>query len=140
MTEEKVTLFFENLTEETTSEQFKSIYHENITFKDPFNEVRGIKAVYSVFAHMYSNLDNPRFVILEYMEKENIIYVKWDFLFVFKGEKKESSFEGVSRLVVNEDDKVIFHIDYWDAAEHIYEKIPLVGSLLRYIKRKISIS
>ena len=140
MTEEKITLFFENLTEETTIEQFKTIYDENISFKDPFNEVGGIKAVYSVFSHMYRNLDKPRFVITEYMEKENIIYVKWNFLFAFKGEKKESSFEGVSRLIVNEDDKVISHIDYWDAAEHIYEKVPLLGSLLRYIKRKISIS
>ena len=78
-------------------------------------------------SHMYQNLDNPRFVINEYMDKENVIYVKWDFLFAFKGKKDENSFEGVSRLVVNEQGKVISHIDYWDAAEHMYEKMPLVG-------------
>lgn len=121
-------------------ESFKTIYDDKVSFKDPFNEVKGIKAVYSIFAHMYGNLDNPRFVITEYLDKQNIIYVKWDFLFAFKGAKEESSFEGVSRLTVNEEDKVISHIDYWDAAEHMYEKMPLVGSLLRFIKRKITIS
>lgn len=140
MTNEKISHFFESLNEDTSLEVFRTIYDDEVVFKDPFNEVKGSDAVYKIFAHMYRNLDKPRFVITEYMEKENIIYVKWDFLFAFKGKKKESSFEGVSRLVVNGDDKVISHIDYWDAAEHIYENIPLVGSLLRFIKRKIAIS
>jgi len=140
MTEEKLTHFFETLHDGTSMETFRTIYADKVKFKDPFNEVEGIASVYEIFAHMYQNLDKPRFVINEYMDKENIIYVKWDFLFAFKGKKDENSFEGVSRLVVNEQGKVISHIDYWDAAEHMYEKMPLVGSLLRFIKRKIAIS
>lgn len=140
MTEEKLTHFFETLDSATSIESFSSIYHDKVLFKDPFNEVEGLASVYEIFSHMYQNLDNPRFVINEYMDKENIIYVKWDFLFAFKGKKDENSFEGVSRLVVNEQGKVISHIDFWDAAEHMYEKMPLVGSLLRFIKRKIAVS
>ena len=140
MTEEKLTHFFETLHSGTSIDSFRSIYDDKVSFKDPFNKVDDIASVYGIFAHMYQNLDNPRFVINEYMDKENIIYVKWDFLFAFKGKKDENSFEGVSRLVLNEQGKVISHIDYWDAAEHMYEKMPLVGSLLRFIKRKIAIS
>lgn len=138
LTEEKLTHFFETLNSETSIESFRTIYDDKVTFKDPFNVVDGIDSVYEIFVHMYQNLDSPRFVITEYMDNENIIYVKWDFLFAFKGEKDESSFEGVSRLVVNEQGKVISHTDYWDAAEHMYEKMPIVGFLLRTIKRKIS--
>jgi len=138
MTKEKIRHFFETLQDENSIERFRTIYDDKVSFKDPFNEVRGIEAIYSVFAHMYRNLDNPRFVIIEYIDKENVMYVKWNFLFAFKGEKKENSFEGVSRLVLNEEGKVISHTDYWDAAEHMYEKMPLIGSLLRFIKRKIS--
>jgi hypothetical protein len=140
MTENKLTHFFETLHSKTPIENFRNIYDENVTFKDPFNEVEDIASVYKIFVHMYQNLDNPRFVINEYVDKKNIIYVKWDFLFAFKGKKDENSFEGVSRLVVNEQGKVTSHIDYWDAAEHMYEKMPLVGSLLRFIKRKIAVS
>ncbi|CAA6823466.1 MAG: Unknown protein [uncultured Sulfurovum sp.] len=138
MTQEKISHFFETLHKETTVESFKTIYDEKVSFKDPFNQVEEIQSVYKIFAHMYENLENPRFVITEYIGKENVAYVKWDFIFTFKGEKNENSFEGVSRLVMNDEDKVISHTDYWDAAEHIYERMPLIGSLLRFIKRKIA--
>jgi len=138
MTEEKISHFFETLHAGTTMEGFRIIYDDKVTFKDPFNEVEGIASVYEIFAHMYHNLDNPRFVINEYMDKNNVAYVKWEFIFAFKGEKKEHRFEGVSRLIVNDEDKVISHTDYWDAAEHMYEKMPIVGSLIRFIKRKIA--
>ncbi|WP_373031544.1 hypothetical protein [Sulfurovum sp.] len=44
--------------------------------------------MYEIFAHMYQNLDKPRFVINEYMDKNNVAYVKWEFVFTFKNEKK----------------------------------------------------
>ena len=137
MTQEKMTYFFENLTEETTIDHFRMIYDERVRFKDPFNSVKGINAVYNVFAHMYRNLDDPKFIIIEYIDKESIAYVKWKFLFSFKNESAQQMFEGVSRLETNEEGKVIEHIDYWDAAEHMYEKMPIIGWLLRTIKRKI---
>jgi hypothetical protein len=137
MTQEKITQFFENLTQATSIDSFSTVYDDEVKFKDPFNEVVGIQAVHEVFGHMYRNLDNPRFVIKEYVDKENIAYVKWEFLFTFKNENNQNAFEGVSRLEMNASGKVIRHIDYWDAAEHMYEKMPLIGTVLRYIKRKI---
>ena len=137
MTQEKISQFFESLHQETSVEAFRTIYDDAVVFKDPFNEVKGVEAVHKIFAHMYDNLEKPRFVITEYIGTQHTAYVKWDFIFAFKAEKEEKSFEGVSRLVMNAEDRVISHIDYWDAAEHIYEHLPLVGSLLRFIKRKI---
>jgi steroid delta-isomerase len=137
MTEEIVKSFFETLSEETSVEHFTELYDESVSFKDPFQDVRGVTAVHAVFEHMYRNLDDPRFIIREYLKKESIVYVKWEFLFAFKNEEKKQSFEGVSRLELNDAGKVKEHIDYWDAAEHMYEKMPLIGSILRYIKRKI---
>jgi steroid delta-isomerase len=29
------------------------------------------------------------------------------------------------------------HRDYWDAAEELYEKIPVLGSILRWLKSKL---
>jgi len=138
MTQEKISHFFESLHEGTSADAFRTIYDDAIIFKDPFNQVGGIEEVHKIFAHMYEELDNPRFVITEYIDKDNVAYVKWDFIFAFKGEKHENSFEGVSRLVMNDEDKVVSHTDYWDAAEHMYEKMPVIGSLLRFIKRKIA--
>jgi hypothetical protein len=86
---------------------------------------------------MYRNLDDPRFFIMEYVEKGNIAYVKWEFHFSFKNESTQQMFEGVSRLEMSEEKRVIEHIDYWDVAEHMYEKMPLIGWMIRAIRRKI---
>ncbi len=32
--------------------------------------------------------------------------------------------------------RVAEHRDYWDAAEELYEKMPVVGSLMRWLKRR----
>ena len=140
MTQKTITLFFESLNPNSTIDDFKTIYANSVTFKDPFNEVMGVENVSKIFAHMYQNLDNPRFVVTEYLSKNHIVYVKWDFSFNFKNDPKENSFEGVSRLVIDEENKIVSHTDYWDASEHIYEKMPLLGAVLRFIKRKLSIS
>lgn len=137
MTQEKMSHFFENLNQEISVEAFRSIYDDAVVFKDPFNEVKGVEAVHKIFAHMYDNLKKPRFVITEYIGTQDTAYVKWDFMFTFKGEKKEECFEGVSRLTLNAQGRVISHTDYWDAAENIYEHLPLLGALLRFVKRKI---
>lgn len=138
MTEKKISHFFESLHQDTSVEAFSVIYDDAVVFKDPFNEVKGVEEVHKIFAHMYDNLENPRFLITEYIGTQQIAYVKWDFIFFFKGEKEEKHFEGVSRLEMNTSDRVILHTDYWDAAEHIYEHLPLLGSLLRFVKRKIA--
>jgi len=137
MTEEKITYFFEHLSKHTSLNAFSDIYDDQVEFKDPFNEVKSIKSVHGVFAHMYRNLDNPRFVIREYIAKDNIAYVKWEFSFSFKNESIQNAFEGVSRLKMNEEGKVIQHTDYWDAAEHMYEKMPFIGWLIHKIKQMI---
>jgi hypothetical protein len=36
----------------------------------------------------------------------------------------------------NQDGKVVIHRDYWDAAEELYEKLPVVGGLMRWLKRR----
>ncbi|GIT99940.1 hypothetical protein TSL6_04470 [Sulfurovum sp. TSL6] len=138
MNQEKLSHFFETLNEGVDIESFGIIYDVDVVFKDPFNKVKGIRAVYEIFEHMYQALDKPRFIIKEYIDRGNVVYVKWDFIFTFKGEKNENRFEGVSRLQINNQGKVISHVDFWDAAEHMYEKMPVIGTILRLIKRKIS--
>jgi hypothetical protein len=32
--------------------------------------------------------------------------------------------------------RVVLHRDYWDAAEELYEKLPLLGTLMRWLKRR----
>ncbi|MGA0584669.1 MAG: nuclear transport factor 2 family protein, partial [Castellaniella sp.] len=33
---------------------------------------------------------------------------------------------------------VSFHRDYWDAAEELYEKLPVLGRLMRWLRKTLS--
>jgi steroid Delta-isomerase len=44
----------------------------------------------------------------------------------------------MSELTFDSDGKVARHIDYWDAGKHFYEKLPLLGALLRAIRRRVA--
>ena len=40
--------------------------------------------------------------------------------------------------ISNEKNLITEHTEYWDAASQLYEKMPIIGGLMRYFRRKIS--
>lgn len=62
----------------------------------------------------------------------------WDFLFAFKDFHKgvTQTVRGASHLVLDAQGQVTLHRDYWDAAEELYEKLPVVGALMRWLKKR----
>jgi hypothetical protein len=129
--------FFENLSINTPFEEYKKVFDLNGKFKDPFHEVIGLEKIYKIFQNMYVKLDNPKFKIIEVIEKDNIIYIKWNFEFRFKNQSKQESFEGISRVEFNNEGKAISHVDYWDCVENLYEKIPILSFFTKLIKNKL---
>ena len=113
-------------------------YTEDAFFKDPFNEVRGLKAVQRIFAHMFDALHEPRFVITARVVDGDQCFLSWDFHFRFKKFKPEASqtIRGATHIKFAADGRVSFHRDYWDAAEELYEKLPVVGGLMRWLKKR----
>ena len=130
-----VVKFFETISP-TSVEQLSSIYTEEVFFKDPFNEVRGIAAVTAIFAHMFEQVDAPRFVVTTSVLQDDQAFLTWDFLFKMKRfAREEQCVRGATHLRFDVDGRVSLHRDYWDAAEELYEKLPLLGSVMRGLKR-----
>ncbi len=114
-----------------------TIYTDDARFKDPFNEVQGLPAVRAIFEHMYARLDGPRFVIHERVLQGSHCFLTWDFVFTPRGGKRQPiTVRGASHLLLAEDGRIAVHRDYWDVAEELYEKLPLVGALMRWLKRR----
>lgn len=128
-------LAYENLREDRI-DQLLSLYAAEALFKDPFHEVVGRNAIKTILIKMYAQLDSPSFKILSVLEKEFEASILWEFHFRFKRwGAKPQRFRGVSWIEWNEDFLIRSHIDYWDPAEGIYEQIPLLGSMMRLIKK-----
>ncbi len=116
--------------------QLAQVYSEDVFFKDPFNEVRGLPGVVRIFSHMFEQVDSPRFVVTNHVLQGDQAFLTWDFLFRMKRfSTAEQCIRGATHLRFGPDGKANFHRDYWDAAEELYEKLPLLGSLMRGLKR-----
>jgi steroid Delta-isomerase len=128
--------YFETLTPEST-QAIAQFYSADCYFKDPFNEVRGVEHTKRIFLHMFSALIRPHFVVTGKVVQGNEAFLVWDFVFemprFLKGEQRV---RGTSHLKLAGDGRVSFHRDYWDAAEELYEKLPILGALMRLLKRQ----
>ena len=119
-------------------ETLDAIYAPDARFKDPFNEVQGLAEIQRIFRHMYVNLENPRFIITTRIVEGAQCFLTWEFHFCFRRFRQGQTqcIVGGSHLLLNGDGRITLHRDYWDAAEELYEKLPLVGSLMRWLKRR----
>ncbi|RBA23033.1 nuclear transport factor 2 family protein [Herminiimonas fonticola] len=133
---ERVVQFFETLTVQSAQTQLPLIYAADASFKDPFNEVRGLTAITPLFTHMFVQVENPRFLITTHVLQGNQAFITWDFLFHMKRyARAEQCICGATQLRFNDAGLVEMHRDFWDAAEELYEKLPVLGSLMRILKR-----
>jgi ketosteroid isomerase-like protein len=115
------------------------IYSDDARFKDPFNEVQGHAAIQRIFAHMFESLDAPRFVILDAVVQGDQCFLRWDFNFRMKRLVRDpQTIRGGSHLRLAADGRIDEHRDYWDAAEELYEKLPLLGGLMRWLKSRVN--
>ena len=135
-----VLAFFEHLQASDVS-RLGTFYGHDAFFKDPFNEVQGVPAIARIFSHMFETLEAPRFVITQAVQQGEQCFVTWDFVFAPKSAPQQTmTIRGASHLVLREEAgqwRVAMHRDYWDAAEELYEKLPVLGSLMRWLKKKL---
>lgn len=124
--------YFEELTPASLA-RLPVFYAEDAWFKDPFNEVRGVQAIQRVFAHMFERTVEPRFVVTEKLADDNSAMLVWEFRYG-KGQR----IRGVSHLRFADDGRVAYHRDYWDAAEELYMKLPVLGALMRWLARRLA--
>lgn len=128
--------YFETLTPAAV-DRLGDIYAPDARFKDPFNDVTGVPAIRAVFAGMYRQVDRPRFVITRTLCEGDEAFLAWEFHFCFRGEgARERTIRGATHIQFTADGRVALHRDYWDAAEELYEKLPVLGSLMRWLKRR----
>lgn len=116
-----------------------NVVEQGVTFKDPFNEVYGYDKMMKIFQHMFDHTEKPKFKILDYAWTKDgmAAFIKWNFSYERKGEKFYIT--GMSEVLFSNNAKVMAHTDYWDSGEQFYEHIPLLGKVLRWVKKKMKV-
>lgn len=129
--------FYETLTIDDLG-RLETIYAPDARFKDPFNDVHGVPAIAAVFRHMFATVDAPRFAVLGKFISGNETMLRWRFSFMTRGfSARALSFVGTTHLRFADDGRVVEHCDFWDPAEALYEHLPLIGMLMRTLRRRL---
>jgi steroid Delta-isomerase len=135
----RMVAFFEQLVP-ADAERIGEFYAPDATFRDPFNDVRGVAEISRVFRHMFDELADCRFVITETITGDAGAFLVWDFSCRIRKWRPDvlRRIHGATHLKFAPDGKVAHHRDYWDAAEELYAKLPVIGPMMRFLQRKLS--
>ena len=127
--------YLETLTPETLA-SLPEYVHPDVRFRDPFNDVHGADAMARIFQDMFDNVGDVFFRIHHMTGKGNTCLMAWRFQATLRGKPWE--FDGTSVITFAPDDRVAEHIDHWDAAGNFYEHLPIIGWLLRALRRRVA--
>ena len=109
--------------------------HQDVRFKDPFNDERGIEAMRAILADLYETIRDIKFTVRNKIGNDPEVMILW----TLSGElrNKPWTLDGASHLTLDENGLLTSHIDYWDAASGFYEYFPIIGWPLRAIRRRL---
>ena len=134
----RVRAFFETLGP-ASIDRMDAVYAPDASFRDPFNDVRGLAEIRRIFAQMFEHLDDCRFTFIDETVDEHGAFLTWDMTFRIRrlSPGQTRRIHGATQLKFAPDGRVACHRDYWDAADELYAKLPLIGPVMRWLKRKL---
>ena len=84
---------------------------------------------------MFEQVQAPRFVVHEALAADGQAFLTWDFRFAApRLGPGEHVIRGVTHFRFAASGRVTQHRDYWDAAEELYAKLPVIGRLMRWLQ------
>jgi ketosteroid isomerase-like protein len=142
---QELVALFETLSPENLS-ALDRFYAPQAAFKDPFNDLVGREAIQALFVHMFETLEAPHFVVNDRLLDGSQVFLTWRFNFKVKGRPgwPMQTIEGSTYLRWSWDTEgaggwlIDLHRDYWDAAQELYEKFPIIGWILRGLRKKLA--
>lgn len=129
-------LYFERLSADNLDE-LDNYYAADAWFKDPFHEVTGVDAIRAILRHTFDKLPGARFRVIRRFTGEDLhAVILWEMDFTMPVTRQPTTICGATHLTFAADGKVTLHRDYWDAAEELYARIPVLKWLMRVLARQ----
>lgn len=129
--------YLETLTAESVP-HLRGLVAADVRFIDPFHAVSGAAAMQQVFAAIFQSLTDVRFTVTDRAWSGTAWYLRWRFEGVRKAGGALLAFDGMSEIHFDADGKVRFYRDHWDAGQGVYEQLPGLGLVLRWLRRRIA--
>ncbi|AFU98779.1 nuclear transport factor 2 family protein [Simiduia agarivorans] len=123
----------------STWRQARSVYHPQAVFIDPIHRIEGLESIESYFRQMSENLISCQFEFTHSMEQGDEAFLRWVMRYRHPRLRggAEIAMPGISRLRFS-GDKVIEHEDCYDMGAMVYEHVPLIGRVVRWLRTRLA--
>ena len=130
---------FSSLTDERVGNLVHEVYADDAYLNDTLKEVRGVEAIREYLIESGKAVRSCQVEINDLAQSQVDCYVRWTMEIRFKKLEKGRvcSSQGISHLRFNQDGRIIYHQDYWDSAGALFEHIPVLGLLIRQVKKRL---
>ena len=115
-------------------EEWESFYNKQVKFVDPTQVKNGIDQFIKAQKGLIKRCDDIFLKSHSIAINKNVAFVEWTMGLKIKG--LEFLYDGATRLIFDEDGKVIEHRDYFDFCSGTFGNIPVIGSFFRWLYAK----
>jgi predicted ester cyclase len=127
--------FYQNLNKDNM-ELVDEFYDSNVKFADPIVSLSGSAAVKAYYTKLYQNVKTINFDFKDMIESGDTVVAIW--IMTLQTDKLNNGepfkVEGNSIVKFKDTGKAVYHRDYFDMGEFIYERLPVLGFVIKKIK------
>jgi hypothetical protein len=117
-----------------TEQQWREAYSEDVVFEDPTQKKKGLKAYLEAQEGLLRRCDDVLLKPLAIACDGNTAFVEWEMGLKIKG--IEFIYPGATRLLLNDEGKIVDHRDYFDFVGPTFEPVPVIGSFVRWLYKR----
>ncbi|MGY0615681.1 nuclear transport factor 2 family protein [Vibrio sp. FJH11] len=114
------------------------VYHPEVVFEDSAHRLEGRRALCEYFQTLYVNVTKCEFIIHEQQQVGDSGFITWSMELQHPKLKSNQPIlvNGASHLKFSQE-QVVYHRDYFDMGEMVYENLPLIGVLVKAVKQRL---
>ena len=119
-------------------------YHHDITFIDPYHNFTGLEEVHRYFDGLYANVEDIQFEFhntWSNTDKDGNLSLVINWTMIYQHPKiaagRPVTVDGLSELNYS-GLYIVRQRDYFDTSQALFEHLPLLGSAIRFLKRRMS--
>ncbi len=113
------------------------IYAHDVVFEDPLHRVEGLAALTGYFERMYAGVESIGFEFGEVVEAPGQAMLTWTMHMTHQRLRPGEALALPGASHIRFDERVHYHRDYFDAGALLYERLPLLGGVVRAIRRRV---
>jgi hypothetical protein len=132
--------FFSSFAPDRIDRLFDRTYAPDVYFNDTLKAIHGSTALAHYLRDSAAAVEQCRVTIEDTSRTAQGEYLlRWRMLIRFRKLRRgvDTWSIGISHLRFARDGRVAYHQDYWNAAEGLYEHVPLLGTMIRALKRRL---